>query len=108
MKIGDKIWEHWDMKGWREATITGETRVSWICGPSYALDKVNKKELAAGTLWGWKATRAEVDDVIWARENAWRIGQFITGIREPHLLRKVAELIGYTAPSLSVEESKEE
>jgi hypothetical protein len=99
MKIGDKIWEHRDRRGWLESEIAGENRVSWIIGPSYDSSKVNKKALAAGELRGWKATRAEVDDVVWVTENAWRLGSFIQGVGDAAILRQVAVLIGYVTPS---------
>lgn len=94
-KIGDKIWEHRSRAGWLESEIMGETRISWILGPSYDQDKVNKKALAAGELYGWKATRAEVDDVLFVQDNAWRVGTAVSGVRDAAILRQIAALIDF-------------
>ena len=69
--------------------IESETRVSWILD-RYG-EKIPKKN--PGQMYG----RDDVEDAIWRRIHAHKIGDCISRMDDPDLLRKIAALIGYEA-----------
>jgi len=76
---------------WREALITGETRLSWVTS---AGDKIPKGGRHDGGVWA--LTPEELEDRIYEAENRHRIADRIrrAGLSAGQL-RAVAEIIGY-------------
>lgn len=71
--------------------IESETRVSWILD-RYG-QKIPKKDPRA--MYG----AADVEDAIWQRVHSWRIADQLKRV-DAATLRKIAELIGYTATDI--------
>lgn len=84
---GSPIWaEHWV-----PCKIVGETSRSWITS---RWDKKVPKKGYDRTKWAF--SKEEVDLMVWANENRWKIINEVERLNQsPELLRKVAEVIGY-------------
>lgn len=81
---------------WRPLTITGETRVSWIAGKGYGVVKVPKKNPDPRV---FAFSEAEIDKRAWVVQNIHRISGKLQFVTDYDVLRKVADLIGYSEPS---------
>jgi len=107
INVGSKVWVydenrrgHW-LDRWVGWFIVGETKVSWIIGPSVGSDlsfKVKKKGFTGyGNFSGrlLSLTYAHVLELEWVSRNGWKISQKVGLCRDPEILRKIAALIGY-------------
>jgi hypothetical protein len=72
---------------WVKRKVTGETRVSFL------IDNGTKVPKRGGR--GFAFTLDEVEDDVWRHDHRHKIANLIDRI-EPQLLRKIAEMIGYT------------
>lgn len=97
MKVGDLLWR----RNGTSAAITGETKVSWIIGErSWEQEKISKKTLrdtgTDGKRWPmFFATEKMADEVRFAENNRYAIGNQVQQMRDPVILRQIAVLIGY-------------
>lgn len=83
----------------RAETIDGETKQSWIVGPSEK--KVNKKTLACAHNGDFAAARRyftleEKEADIWANDHRYKITRLVEQVRNVEILRKIAEIVGYS------------
>lgn len=95
---GRTIWrEHW-----RPMKVVGETRVSWLVGfegsalplQPHMLRKLPKTAFKAGACpQGWALSEAHVAELVWAKENTWRLSQEVLRCYDPRVLRAVDELL---------------
>ncbi len=110
IKIGDTLWDfsinrrsydksHGEgpifAKHFAPVQVTGETKVSWLVGPSWSQSKVNKKHIETGNA-GAFYTEQGMNDKIYEHENAHRIADAIRHL-PAQKLREIAALIGYKA-----------
>lgn len=90
-----------ELARWNEYKITGETRVSWIAKYGFNFEiKIDKKTLQV---------RGE-DKIAWSKDEivaAWKVHEFLADhkyrivekvreCRDVEILKRVAELVGYT------------
>jgi hypothetical protein len=72
--------------------VIGETRMSWLTGNQWRPYKYPKRDYVAS------ATKEEYDKWLWATEHGYaisrRIYNYSLGVT-PHVLRQIADLIGY-------------
>ena len=73
--------------------IHGETKLSWICGPSYAISKVNKKEIMTGRS-GDFFTAEGMNDQIWIEDHRHRVRDRLYSATADQL-RQIAAILGY-------------
>ena len=108
-KVGDKCWV-WNINSrvyvdgkvstrghFREATIDGETRLSWIVGEmKFAKDTLGWRDANWGSHCRLYLTERSVDDHCFVTDHAYRIGEKVRQC-DAATLRKVAEIVGYDA-----------
>lgn len=93
--------KHVDPAGyWREHTIIGETRQSWVLsgGEGYKVDKQTMR-LRVRELYGMDArayTLEEKEDCAWRDEHAANVRRLVERA-DTAMLRKIAALIGYNS-----------
>jgi len=107
MQVGDVVYTiHGRQKDIQTTPIVGETSRSWLVSdikidPSevhpkhWAVTKISKKELAAGTLYGIWATKEQAEDFKWFDANRYHISSDVGRLNEVKILRQIANLIGY-------------
>lgn len=101
IKVGSPVWILRHRRRYEQQTITGETSRSWIVGESWAKEKILKANPRSvkdsrGFTYPvcWSST--EIEEEKWLDGNRYGIGAHVQGLRDVALLRKIAELIGYT------------
>jgi len=88
---GGAIW----IKHWIPREIKGETKVSWLVGPKWHPDKLNKKKLAAGELTAYAVTWEEVEILAWVNSNRYKIARKLESEHDASKLKAIAEILGY-------------
>lgn len=87
-KRGGPIW----IKHWEERRIESETSRSWVLRQG---EKINKKQLEAGTLRNCKVTWEEVKELEWAHVHKHKIERLVGQLQDIEKLRTIADLVGY-------------
>lgn len=109
MKVGDKVWQFQNYRrgsfreSWRELSIIGENRVSWIIGrdksSTIEVARLNKKALAAGKCDLWATSRdaieAEAVRRDWIAKHASDIRDRVRVCEDPEKLRQIGVIVGY-------------
>lgn len=113
MKLGDKIFVYEQLgrhartfedhlAKWKEYTIVDETKVSWIArfGKWESSDvKIDKKTGKSRGKERIAASHDEIrkmwEDERWTGTYLYRIADRLRFVRDPEVVRKIAELIGY-------------
>lgn len=100
IRVGDTLWmiDFRDgRKGWEASVILGETRQSWLVGPSGGR-KVLKKTLMEnhGANWGLQRwyTTAGKEAKQFCDKHARSIGGAVDVCDDPEKLKKIADIIG--------------
>ncbi|NCX05474.1 MAG: hypothetical protein EBW68_06810 [Actinobacteria bacterium] len=72
--------------------VVSETSRSWVCHSGCKAVKVPK----TGERRGFALSQEEVDAAVWMHDNRWKLADKIRALTNYELLKKVAEIVGYT------------
>jgi hypothetical protein len=80
--------------------ISGETSRRWIVGAPWRQNKISKAAMRDKGNDGeyhpvFFASKEMAADFLFVDKNLWKISSAVQGVRDPTILRKVAELIGF-------------
>ena len=100
IKVGSTVWM-WERGEWKQKTVTGENRASWIVGKGWDQVRIAKKDISctrkdkrgnfAVVFW----SPEEIEQYEWVRRNDLPIGNAVQYSSDYATLRKIADLIGY-------------
>lgn len=103
MKVGDELWylrNAYTNAEWLSLAITGETKLSWLVGSGWNLQKVNKKTMLSkhrgGSATRWY-THNSMTDKIWIDANRRRITTLVGICDNRALLEDIERMISQKA-----------